>query len=172
MTCINLNNLSLCPGLSFWCLNRFNCLMNRFTQLLLCKNLALLAFPIYCLFLLTPKLLNHLKLFSLGLKNSLFIHSSRLNTFSENHFVLWVYRFSRVLVRIVSWFSQEDWLGLIKASKEVNNLILPPKDLGVFLTVLEVEGGSFTGRSIEGLSEEFEGVHGYSRIWRFKKHQI
>jgi len=69
-----------------------------------------------------------------------------------------------VLVRIVSWFSQEDWLGLIKASKEVNNLILPPKDLGVFLTVLEVEGGSFTGRSIEGLSEEFEGVHGYSRI--------
>jgi len=59
-----------------------------------------------------------------------------------------------VLVGIVSWLSQEDWLGLIKASKEVNNLIPPPKDLVVFLTVLEVEGGSFTGRSIEGLSEE------------------
>jgi len=43
---------------------------------------------------------------------------------------------------------------------EVNNLIPPPKDLGVFLTILEVEGDSFTGRSIEDLSEEFEGVHG------------
>jgi len=51
-------------------------------------------------------------------------------------------------------------LSLIKASKEVNNLIPPPKDLGVFLTVLEVEGGSFTGRSIEDSSEEIEGVHG------------
>jgi len=29
-----------------------------------------------------------------------------------------------------------------------------------------------TGRSIEGSSEEFEGVHGYSRIRRFKEHQI
>jgi len=47
---------------------------------------------------------------------------------------------------------------------EVNNLIPPPKGLGVFLTVLEVEGGSFTGRSIEDSSEEIEGVHGYSRI--------
>jgi len=65
---------------------------------------------------------------------------------------LWVYRFSRVLVRIVSWFSQEDWLGLIKASKEVSNFIPPPKDLGVFLTFLEVEGGLFTGRSIEDSS--------------------
>jgi len=71
-----------------------------------------------------------------------------------------VYRFSRVLVGIVSWFSQEDWLSLIKASKEVNNLIPPPKDLGVFLTILEVEGGSFTRRGIEDLSEEFEGVQG------------
>jgi len=77
-----------------------------------------------------------------------------------------------VLVGIVSWFSQEDWLGLIKASKEVNNLIPPPKDLGVFLIVLEVEGGSFTRRSIEDSSEEVEGVHEYSRIRRFKKHQI
>jgi len=65
-----------------------------------------------------------------------------------------------VLVGIVSWFSQEDWLGLIKTSKEVNNLIPPPKDLGVFLTVLKFEGGSFAGRSIEDSSEEFEGVHG------------
>jgi len=40
------------------------------------------------------------------------------------------------------------------------------------LTVLEVEGDSFTGRSIEGLSEEFERVHEYSRIRRFKEHQI
>ena len=71
-----------------------------------------------------------------------------------------MYRFSRVLVGIISWFSQEDWLGLIKASKEVNNLIPPPKDLWVFLTVLEVEAGSFAGRSIEDSSEEFEGVHG------------
>jgi hypothetical protein len=45
------------------------------------------------------------------------------------------------------------------ASKEVNNLIPPPKDLRVFLTVLEVEGGSFAGLSIEDSSEEFEGVH-------------
>jgi hypothetical protein len=46
------------------------------------------------------------------------------------------------------------------ASKEVNNLIPPPKDLGVFLTILEVEGGSYAGRNIEDSSEEFEGVHG------------
>jgi len=38
--------------------------------------------------------------------------------------------------------------------------------------IQEVEGDSFTGRSIEGLTEEFEWVHGYSRIRRFKKHQI
>ena len=47
-----------------------------------------------------------------------------------------------MLVGILSWFFQEDRLGLIKASKEMNNLIPPPKDLGVFLTVLEVEGDS------------------------------
>lgn len=66
-----------------------------------------------------------------------------------------------MLVGIVSWFSQEDWLGLIKASKEVNNLIPPPKDLGVFLIILDIEGGSSTGRGIEDSSEEIEGVHGY-----------
>ena len=54
----------------------------------------------------------------------------------------------------------------------MNNLIPPPKVLGVFLTVFEVEWDSFTGRSIEGLSEEFEGVHGLSRIQRLKEHQI
>jgi len=54
----------------------------------------------------------------------------------------------------------------------VNNLIPPPKDLGVFLIILEVEGDSLLGRSIEGSSEEFEGVHGYSRIRRLKEHQI
>jgi len=54
----------------------------------------------------------------------------------------------------------------------VNNLIPPPKDLGVYLTIFEVEGDSHTGRSIEGSSEEFEAVHGYSRIRRFKEHQI
>ena len=42
----------------------------------------------------------------------------------------------------------------------------------IFLTVLEVEGDSFTGRSIEDLSEEFDGVHELSRIRRFKEHQI
>jgi len=73
---------------------------------------------------------------------------------------LWVYRFSRVLVGIVVWFFQKDLLGLIKASKELNNLIPPPKGLGVFLTVLEIEGGSFTERSIEDSSEEIERVHG------------
>ena len=69
-------------------------------------------------------------------------------------------RFFRVLVGIVIWFSQEDLLGLIKSSKEVNNLITPPKDLGLFLTVVEVEGGLFIGRRIEDSSEEIEGVHG------------
>jgi len=54
----------------------------------------------------------------------------------------------------------------------VNNLIPPPKGLKVFLTVLEVEGGSFTRRGIEDSSEEIEGVHGYSTIRRFKEHQI
>ena len=77
-----------------------------------------------------------------------------------------------MLVGIVSWFSQKAWLRLIKASKEVNNFIPPPKDLGVFLSVVEVKGGLFAESSIEGLSEEFEGVHGYSRIRRFKKHQF
>ena len=42
----------------------------------------------------------------------------------------------------------------------MNNLIPPPKDLRVILTVLEVEGGSLARRSIEDSSEEFEGVHG------------
>ena len=65
-----------------------------------------------------------------------------------------------MLVWIVSWFSQEDWLGLIKASKELNNFIPPPKVLGICLTVLEVERSSCTGRSIEDSSEEFEEVHG------------
>jgi len=54
----------------------------------------------------------------------------------------------------------------------VNNLIPPPKGLGVFLIIIEVEGDSLIGRSIEGSSEKFEGVHGYSRIRRFKEHQI
>jgi len=54
----------------------------------------------------------------------------------------------------------------------MNNLIPPPNDLGVFLTILKVEGDSFNGRSIEGLSEEFEGMHRYSRIRGFKNHQI
>ena len=54
----------------------------------------------------------------------------------------------------------------------MNNLIPPPKDFGVFLTVLEVEEDSLTRRGIEGPSEEFEGVHEYSRIRRFKEHQI
>ena len=81
-------------------------------------------------------------------------------------------RFFRVLVGIVIWFSQEDLLGLIKSSKEVNNLITPPKDLGLFLTVVEVEGGLFIERNIEDSSEKVEGVHRYSRIRRFKEHQI
>ena len=63
-------------------LNRFIKLVDRFTQLLLCENLVLSPLSINSLLLTTPNLLNHLQLFSLGLKNSLFIHSSRLNTFS------------------------------------------------------------------------------------------
>jgi len=43
----------------------------------------------------------------------------------------------------------------------VNNLIPPPKGLGVSITILEVEGDSFTGCSIEDSSEEIEGVHGF-----------
>jgi len=55
----------------------------------------------------------------------------------------------------------------------VNNLIPPPKVLKVFLTVLEVEGDSFIGRSIKGLSEEFKGCIGNqgfkdSRSTKFK----
>jgi len=134
--------------------------INLIHSVVFVRKFSLITLLYNILLLITPNLLNHLQLFSLGLKNSLFIHSSILNSFSSNHFVLWVYRFSRVLVGIVSWFSQKDWLGLIKVSKEVNNLIPPPKDSGVFLTVLEVKRSSFTGRSIEGLSEEFEGVHG------------
>jgi len=68
-------------SLSFCCLNRFKHLVNRFNLLFLCENLVLSPFLINSL-LITPKALNHLHLFSLGLKNSLLIHSSRLNTFS------------------------------------------------------------------------------------------
>ena len=50
----------------------------------------------------------------------------------------------------------------------MNNLIPPPKDLGVFITILEVEGDSLTGHGIEGSSEEYKEVHGYSRIRSFK----
>ena len=69
-------------GLSYRCLNRF-------TMLFLAEILHLPPFYIYTHthFLITPKLLNHSHIFSLGLKNSLFINSSRLNTFTYNHFV-------------------------------------------------------------------------------------
>ena len=50
----------------------------------------------------------------------------------------------------------------------MNNLIPTPKDLGVFLTVLEVEGDSLTGRSIEGSSEEFDGG---ARVFKYSKIQ-
>ncbi len=52
----------------------------------------------------------------------------------------------------------------------MNNLIPPPKVLGVFLTVIAIEWDSFTGRSIEELIEEFEGVQGFkdSRSTKFK----
>jgi len=69
-------------GLSSCCSNRFIHLVNRFNLLFLCKNLVLSPLSINSLLLITPKVLNHLHLFSLGLKNSLLIHSSRLNTFS------------------------------------------------------------------------------------------
>ena len=103
MMCINLHSSS---WLLFNCLNRFTHLANRFTMLFLAKNFHLPPFSIYKHFLITPKPLNHLHLFSLGLKNSLFKHSSRLSTFSYNHFVLWVIWFARVLIEIVSWFFQ------------------------------------------------------------------
>jgi len=66
----------------FCCLNRFKHLVNRFNLLILCKNWVFSPLTIYTLLSTTPKLSNHLHLFSLGLKTSLFIHSSRLNTFS------------------------------------------------------------------------------------------
>ena len=74
----------------FCCLNRFTHLVNRFTLLCLCEKSVLSPLSINSLLLITPNSLNHLHLFFLGLKNSLFIHSSRLNTFSLNHFVHWV----------------------------------------------------------------------------------
>jgi hypothetical protein len=128
-------------------------------MLFLVKILLLPPFSIYTHYLITPNSLHHLHLFSLGLKK-LFAHTFfKIKHFFLESLCLWVCRFSRVLIWIVSWFSQEDWLGLIKASKELNNLIPPPKGLGVFLTVLDIEGGLFTGRSIEDSSEKIEGVH-------------
>jgi hypothetical protein len=84
-------------------LNRFTHALNRFILhaflgcLLLCEsihsfsesidqvvfvqNFALITLTIYSLLHTFTNLLNHLHLFSLGLKNALFIHSSRLNTF-------------------------------------------------------------------------------------------
>jgi len=81
-------------------------------------------------------------------------------------------KFSRVLVGIISWFSQEDLLGLIKASKEENNLIPPPKDLGVFLTILEVEGVRLSDVALNTRVKSSKVCTGNSRIQRFKKHQI
>jgi hypothetical protein len=65
----------------FCCLNPFTHLVNRFTVLFLCENLVLSPLSINCSYLTTPKVLNHLQLFSLGLKNSKFIHSLRLTLF-------------------------------------------------------------------------------------------
>jgi len=62
----------------FDCLNRFK----HLTSVDLVRKLSLFCFTIYTLFPTTPKSLNHLHLFSIGLKNSFLIHSSRLNTFS------------------------------------------------------------------------------------------
>jgi len=69
-------------GRSFCCLNRFKHLVNRFNLLNLCENWVFSSLTIYTLLSSFPKLLNHLHLFSLGLKNLLLIHSPRSNTFS------------------------------------------------------------------------------------------
>jgi len=107
----------MCSWVVFCCLNRFTHLVNRFTLLILCENFVLSLLFIYSLLFITLKILNHLQLFSLGLKNSLHIYSSRLNTFFRITLYFESHWFSRVLVGIVSWFFKEDWLGLIKASK-------------------------------------------------------
>ena len=132
-------------------MNRITFIVNRF----MCESYHLsfdtIHQTLWLYILFSLKLLNHLHLFSLGLK--LIPHTFfKIKHFFIESLYLWVCRFSRVLVRIVSWFSQEDWLSLIKASKELNNLIPPRKGLGVFQTVLETEGGSFTRRSIEDSS--------------------
>jgi len=88
--CIESYHYSCVFDLYFCCLNRFTHLVNQFTMLFLCENLLLSLLTIYSLLLITLKWLNHLQLFSIGLKNSLHINSSRLNTFSWNHFVHWV----------------------------------------------------------------------------------
>jgi hypothetical protein len=80
--CIESFHNSCFSGLFFCCLNRFKHLVNRFTLLFLCENWVFSSFTLYTLFFTTSRLLNHLRLFSLGLKNSLFIHSLRLNIFS------------------------------------------------------------------------------------------
>ena len=55
----------------------------------------------------------------------------------------------------------------------MNNLIPPPKDLGVFLTALEVEGDSLTGLASKvqvKSSKGCTGIHGVedSRSTKFK----
>jgi len=80
--CLNRINHHCSSGLYSCCLNRFTHLVNWFTLLILAEFLHLPPKSIYTHSLITPKLLSHLHLFSLGLKNSLFIHSSRLQTFS------------------------------------------------------------------------------------------
>jgi len=80
--CLNLINHHCSSNLYSWCLNQFTHLVNRYTWLFLDENFHLHSFSIYNHSLITPKVLNLLHLFTLGLKNSLIIHSSRLNIFS------------------------------------------------------------------------------------------
>jgi len=79
--CLNRINHHSLSDLYSCCLNWFTHLVNRFTMLFLAKFFHFTPYSIYTHFLTTPKILNHLHIFSLGLKNSLFIHSSGLNTF-------------------------------------------------------------------------------------------
>ena len=54
----------------------------------------------------------------LSRSQKLIVHTFfKIKHFFLESLCLWVCRFSRVLVGIVSWFSQEDWLGLIRLQR-------------------------------------------------------
>lgn len=83
LTCINPHSIFLGWACVFSVSESIHYFIESIQSVALVRKLCpFFPYYIYTPLSTTSKLLNHLHLFSLGLKNSLLIHSSRLNTFS------------------------------------------------------------------------------------------